>query len=239
MAKTSQKQHPPGDHIEETSAPDNTAATEARYEQVDPTGPAVATTAASERNTSTFFAELESLRLSEDETQGPGVGREILIRVPLRRPRRKDFIRVHPDSAMTAALSLFVDDGEDGDGEAYAVTKEMRELFGDDVAPTLLQLAIFRTGTVFIWPLRIPQVDGGRGRSWHESAYIARDIAKTQWIKVLSDRSLGGYRVFPAQGPIPEPKWPELSIEELLEIALRDKIIKSADHPMARKYQGR
>jgi hypothetical protein len=68
---------------------------------------------------------------------------------------------------------------------------------------------------------------------------VARDHAKTTWVKVQSDRSLSGYRVFAAEGNIPEPKWPDETIEALLEVAFRDRIIKSTDHPIVRKYLGR
>jgi hypothetical protein len=203
--------------------------------QTDP----LAAAATAEKNTSQFFAELESLRLDESETIGVAAGREILTRVPVRRPGRKEFVRAHPDPRMTIAMALYVDDSEDGDGEAYAVAKEMRDTFGDDVKPTLLQVAMTRSGVLFLWALKIPQSEGGRGRSWHESAFVARDHAKTHWVKVQSDRGLSGYRVFVAEGKIPEPKWPDKTIEEILEVAFRDRIIKSMDHPIVRKYLGR
>ena len=212
------------------------------FERMDPktfqTDPLAAAVTA-ETNTSQFFADLESLRLEESETMGVAVGREILTRVPVRRPGRKEFVRAHPDPRLTIAMALYVDDSEDGDGEAYPVVKEMRDTFGDDVKPTLLQVAMTRSGVLFLWPLKIPQADGGRGRSWHESAMIARDHATTSWVKVQSDRGLSGYRVFAAEGYIPEPKWPEKTIEELLEMAFRDRVIKSMDHPIVRKYLGR
>jgi hypothetical protein len=199
----------------------------------------LAAAAAAERNTSQFFKELENFRLNETELAGQGVGREILTRVPVRRPGRKEFVRCHEDPRMTIPMALYVDDSEDGDGEAYMVAKAMRDTFGDDVKSVLLQAAMLRNGTIILWPLTIPQADGGRGRSWHESALIASDHAKKQWVKIISDRTLGGYRVFPAEGEIPEPKWPDKTIEELLEIAFRNRVIKSTDHPIVRKYLGR
>jgi hypothetical protein len=139
-----------------------------KFEKIDPeafeTDP-LAAAAAAEKNTSQFFQDLEDLRLDETETMGGTVGREIRTRVPVRRPGRKEFIRAHPDPRMTVAMALYVDDGEDGDGDAYPVTKDMRDTFGDDVKPTLLQVAMTRSGVIFLWPLKIPQADGGRGRS--------------------------------------------------------------------------
>jgi hypothetical protein len=209
------------------------------FQSGSPGDAAAKAAAAAEKNTSAFFAELENYRLDETETQGLGVGREILTSVPVRRPGRKEFFRCHPDSRTTLALALFVDDGEDGDGETYLVSKDMRETFGEDVTPTLLQLSMLRNGTIILMPLKIPTVDSGRGRRWRESLMLAADIAKTQWIKITSDRGISGYRVFPALGQISEPKWPgDKTFEEYLEIAFRDRIIKSMDHPVVRKYRG-
>jgi hypothetical protein len=102
-----------------------------------------------------------------------------MTRVPVRRPCRTEFFGCHPDPRMTIALALYVDDSDDGDGETYLVSKEVREVFGDDVTPTILQLGMLRNGTIFLMPLKIPTADNGRGRSWRESLMIARDHAQT------------------------------------------------------------
>src|SRR5271166_776777 len=117
----------------------------------------------------------------------------------------------------------------------------MGVVFGDDVKPTHLQLAmIHRSRTPFIWSSTIPSADAGRGRSWHESALMAKNIAKTTWIKVLSERAMGGYRVFPAEASLPEPVWPaDKTFQDYLEIAFRDRVITSKDHPVVRKYLGK
>ena len=65
--------------------------------------------------------------------------------------------------------------------------------------PTLLQLCILRNGTLFICLLALPSAEGG-GRSWHGSALKAKEIAKTKWLRVVADRSIGGYEVFAAEG---------------------------------------
>jgi hypothetical protein len=194
--------------------------------------------AATDAHTSQFFRDLEKCRLSEDDTAGLGVGHEILIRVPVRRPSRKQFVRCHPDALMTDSMATFIDED---DGETYLVTQSMQEVFGDDVKPTHLQLAmIHRPRSLFIWSSTIPSADAGRGRSWHESALTAKGIAKTTWIKLMSDRSVGGYRVFPSEAALPDPQWPQdKTFQDCLEIAFHDRIITSRDHPVVRKYLGR
>jgi hypothetical protein len=188
-----------------------------------------------EAGTTKFFADLEAVRLSPED-MADFSAREILTRIPVRRPKRKEFVRCHPDPTRTVAVSLLFDDG---DGEAYFVAPNMRTALADDSKSTLLQLAMTHDGTLIIWPLTIPNDENPRGRSWHESAMIAKELAKRKWIRVFADRSRDGYRVFEAAGKLPEPEWPkDKTFNELLEIAFADKIIMSEDHPIVRKLRG-
>jgi hypothetical protein len=188
-----------------------------------------------EAGTTKFFADLEAVRLSPEDMADFGA-REILTRIPVRRPKRREFVRCHPDPAMTVAVLLFIDDD---DGEAYYVTANMRSILADEVKPTLLQLSMFKTNTPFIWPLTLPNEDNSLGRSWHESALKAREIAKSRWVKLVPDRTVGGYRVFAAEGKLPEPEWPtDKSFNELLEVAFDGRVITSEDHPLVRKLRG-
>ena len=200
--------------------------TEPAKEGVDPetfrTNPEEAK-AATEAHTSQFFEDLARCRLSDDDTAGLGAGREILTRVPVERPSRKQYVRCHHEPLMTDAMATYIDDD---DGETYLVPEHMRGVFGDDVKPTHLQLAmIHRTRTPFIWSSTIPTADAGRGRSWHESALTAKKIAEKTWIKVLSERAIGGYRLIPAEGVLPEPAWlTDKTFQDYLEIAFRDAL---------------
>jgi hypothetical protein len=54
------------------------------------------TTPESEANTAKFFDDLEAIRLSPEDTTGLGA-KEILTRIPVRRPRKQEFVRCHPD----------------------------------------------------------------------------------------------------------------------------------------------
>jgi hypothetical protein len=117
-----------------------------------------------EANTAKFFDNLEAIRLSPEDTAGLG-SKKILTTVPVRKPKKQEFFRCHPDANMTLAAMLVTDDDS---GEAHFVAPDMRGhgVLADNVKPTLLQLCILRNGTLFIWPLTIPGEGGGR--SWHE-----------------------------------------------------------------------
>jgi hypothetical protein len=193
-----------------------------------------------EENTAKFFDDLEAVRLSPEDTAGLG-SVKVLTTIPVRKPRKQEFFRCHPDVNMTLAAMLITDEE---DGTAYFVAPDMRghPVLSNSVKPTLLQLCAMRNGTLFIWPLTLPSADGGGGRSWHESALKAKEIAKTKWLRVVADRSINGYQAYMAQGELEAPDWEKLlggkTFNELLELAFADKIILAEDHPMMRKLFG-
>ena len=200
------------------------------------TKPKVAEAAQLETNIAAFFSDLEAVRLNPEDTADIGT-REILTRVPVRRPRRDEFFRCHPDPAMSLAVTIYVDRQEQDD--VYFVAPAMRGALAEDLRAVHLQLTISRKGTVFIWPLTLPSADNPLGRSWHQSAFQAREIARAHWVRIIADKSLGGYRVMRAEGRLSEPNWPkDKSFNELLTIAFADRIIMSEDHPMVRQLRG-
>jgi hypothetical protein len=50
--------------------------------------------------------------------------------------------------------------------------------------------------------------------------------------------AVGDGRVEQAAGQFPEPKWPETTLEQLLEIAFKGRVIDTMDHPVLRRLRG-
>ena len=177
--------------------------------------------------------DLERLRLSQDFPNQVGV-KKALLTVPVRKPDRQWFIRVHPDPAWrleTAVLEL------KEERETYLVDPEMWSELPGDLVPKVLFTAMNRQGVVFLWPVRLPGEDG-RGNAWHRSALEAADLAMKGWVRIAANMSLGAYEVFEATGELPEPEWPEKDFQSLLEIAFKDHFVRSLDHPVIRRLRG-
>ena len=185
--------------------------------------------------TQSFFSDLNGLRLSVDEVDTIG-SKEILTRVPVRRPQRGEYVRVNPNPEMSIVVTIYTD--KDDRDEVFFVAPSMRGVLAEDLKAVLLVTAISRRGTLFIWPLQIPSEENPIGRSWHESARKAAEIAKGTWVRIIADKSLGGYRARAAEGKLADPVWPEVTFNELLEIAFQDRIIQSGDHPVVRRLRG-
>ena len=171
--------------------------------------------------------DLTNLRLDQSFVETAGV-KKLLTTVPVRRPNPQDFVRVHPDPEYRAALAI-IELKEDR--EIYLVPPSIaRELPGEFVMATVYT-AINRQGVVFLWPVRLPAPDG-RILEWHRSAAEAAELAMQRWVRVKANMSLGAYEMFEAASTIPDPEWPELSFQELLRIAFRDRLVDRLDHPV-------
>src|SRR5690242_11591976 len=90
------------------------------------------------------FDNLESLRLSPDADATAGT-REILRHIPVRKPSRTEFIRVHTDADMQLATGVFVDREE---REVFFVVPDLRAELAGELKPVLLVTAISRQGVV-------------------------------------------------------------------------------------------
>jgi hypothetical protein len=176
-----------------------------------------------------------SLRIDQSFSASIGV-KKALLTVPVRKPSKEWFVRVHPDASYhlaTAVIEL------KEDRETYLVAPALwPELAGEPTfSPRALFTAVSRQGVVFIWPVRLPGSDG-KVDEWSRSALSAAKMGETRWVRLQADMGLGAYRVEYATGDLPEPDWPESPFRELLRVAFRDRFIDSLDHPVLRKLRG-
>ena len=179
------------------------------------------------------FINLEKLRLSQNYQELIGV-KKALLTVPVRKPDRQEFFRVNPDKDRcleTAILELR------DDRESYLVDPEFWSELSGEIIPKILFTTINRQGVLRLWPIRLPGEDG-RLDAWNQSALEAAEIAKKKWIRLASKISLGAYEVFEASGDLPEPEWPDVSFQKILEIAFKDHFISSMDHPVIGRLRG-
>jgi hypothetical protein len=174
------------------------------------------------------------LRLSQNFHESLGV-KKALITVPVRKPGKQDFIRVHPDPAYrleTAVLQL-----KEERNETYLVAPELWPELAGEITPMVLFTAINRQKVTFLWPIRLPGADG-RSDEWNASAQEAAQMAQSGWVRVMANMSLGAYDVFEATGDIPDPEWPETAFSGLLNIGFKGRYITSLDHPVVHRLRG-
>jgi hypothetical protein len=176
-----------------------------------------------------------SLRLSHDLSANPVV-KKALLTVPVRKPDKSWFVRVHPDKnyrLQTAVIEL------KEDRETYLVDRALwPELEGEATfSPRALFTAVNRQGVTFIWPIRLSGADG-KLDEWSRTAHEAAHRATQGWVRVQANLSLGAYEVLQATGQLPDPEWPDVPFKELLRVAFKDRFIDTLNHPVLRRLRG-
>jgi hypothetical protein len=177
--------------------------------------------------------DLASLRLNASFIETAGVTK-LFTTVPSRRPGPQEFVRTHPAADYCADFAMI--DLKD-EREDYLVRPEIvPELTGEVVFKTLFT-AINRQGVVFLWPVRLPTPDD-RKTEWARSQREAAEVAMAKWTRMKANMSLGAYEITIAESVVAEPEWPELTFQELVRIAYRDRMITSIEHPVIKRLRG-
>ena len=177
--------------------------------------------------------DLASLRLSQDFSSNLNV-KKAVVTVPVRKPHRQWFVRVHPGEEwrlQTGVIELA------DERETYLLDRSLWSDLTEHIIPKVLVTCMSRQGVLFLWPIRLPGMDG-RLDEWNRSAMEAAELATKRWVSVRANMGLGAYEIFEAAGTFEEPQWPDLSFQKVIEVAFRDRFIKTADHPVLRKLRG-
>lgn len=177
--------------------------------------------------------DFENLRISQGFATETGV-KKLLTTIPVRKPSRQEFVRVHPHPCYR--LGTYVFELTD-DRETYVVAKPLWTELAGELVYKMLYTTITRQGVVLMWPVRLPGADG-RIDSWNQSAAEAAEVAMQKWVRLASNRSLGAYEIFEAGAGLSEPSWPEENFNALLAIAFKGRIIQSLDHPVIKRLRG-
>ncbi len=187
-----------------------------------------------QQNSLTAVSTLNALRLPANYGATLGV-KKLLTTVPVGRPKKAQFFRTHPDENMVYPAMLLE---QKEVRETYIVTLAVAQELSELVRPVQLFAVIDRQNNVSLIPVPLPGEAGTRN-PWHESLAQAVELAKQKWLRINANMILGGYDVFIAEATLPEPEWPEHTIDELVEVAFRGKIITSLDHPVVQSLLGK
>jgi hypothetical protein len=182
------------------------------------------------------FANLAELRLDQSFIQSAGA-KKLLTTVPVRKPNKQDWNRVHPGGDYRGNFGLIELKDE---REVYFLHPSVAAAVANEAFWATLYTAINRQGVLFLWPVRLPPPEGeGKELEWNKSARKAAELATTRWMRIVANMSLGAYESYEATGSIPDPVWPEYTFNELLKVAFpRDRYVGSLNHPVLKKLRG-
>jgi hypothetical protein len=121
--------------------------------------------------------DLSRLRLSQNFEQKIGV-KKLLRTVPVRKPDRQSYFRVHPGADFRIETGVIELKQE---RETYLVDPELWPEIPGEVTPKVLLTAMTRQGVLFVLPVKLPGSDGKRDQ-WNLSLHEAAEIAMTKWM---------------------------------------------------------
>jgi hypothetical protein len=175
------------------------------------------------------------LRLNQDFASSGGVKRH-RTHVQVRKPTYEEWVMVHPaDEYMVETMVLEIK----GSRETYLLDPELHEYLATEPTVSRRQLltVVNRQRSVFVWPLKLPPLDGRR-EPWSETAMEIAHEAKTRWVRMRSDASSGCYVFDTPLAKLDDPIWPEEKFRDLLELAFKKTRIDSLNHPIVRQLRG-
>ncbi|MDA3971254.1 MAG: hypothetical protein PF442_07875 [Desulfobulbaceae bacterium] len=184
----------------------------------------------SEVEKSTGF-DLQGMVLPANKLDAGGTV-EVLAHVPIRKPKKNEFFRCHPDHTL-APVGIVEDDI---DRSEYLVSSpDIFQTISDLATMRALHLCISRHGSIFLWPRKLP---GERAMAWHSTAEKAAELATTEWVNMRADTGAGMYRLMHPTAKLPEPNWPDKSFTEIVKMAFEGRIISSESHCLVRRLLG-
>lgn len=183
---------------------------------------------------SNFAQLLQSIRLPENFSNAVG-GIKLPTKPTFGKLSKQRFSRVHPSDEYKFP-TFIVEDKEAG--EEYLVLPVMAPYLGRMAQPKILRLAVDNAGTPKL--IAEPVVDlSARTTSWTTTMLGAIDLAQTKWVRIESNMDAQQYTVIVAADDLGDPKWPEESMDKLIEAVFQGRLIANIDHPLIQQLQGK
>jgi hypothetical protein len=180
--------------------------------------------------------DINNLRMDQAELDRPAV-KPVLLSIPIRRPDRLEFIRVRAGEEFRVGPVPFIE--LRGPQEIYLVDPRFKpELRPKEYWVGMIYLAITQYDKPFLWATKL-QSPTGKTSSWYDSAQDCAEQAMREWLQVESDQDAGIYLPKRPVDEFPEPAWPEQSMQELIRLGFKRRIVDSLDHPVMKRLRGR
>ena len=161
-----------------------------------------------------------------------GAVKKVVLHVPIRKPNKQTWFCPSPNlEARKRVAAIELKD----EREIYILTQGICEELLKEWVPMLLVPCQTLEGGAFYWYIRLPDAAGNHN-SWHASALEIADNYGTRWIRIASNKEVGGYDVISPISPHLAPEWGD---EDLLwEKACKGHVINSHDHRIIKQLRG-
>ena len=155
-------------------------------------------------------------------------------------PEANTWVRVRSGEEHAAIIDLLVATNASSSSDRnplYVADDSVRPEMERFVKPHRVAVGItYHDKVVFLWARSL----GAGSNTWTDSVMKAMDAAETDWVSLESDRAHSEYKVHhsPRSKEWGDPEWPDQTLEDVLGLALRDRIIDSLDHAVVKRLLG-
>ena len=105
--------------------------------------------------------------------------------------------------------------------------------------PAILVIGKVLKGETFVWELKLPDGRNKSADKWAESRLQIAKLATTKWIKPCANMAGGGFDYIEPEAVYDSVDWSrEDTFEQLVQIACRDRIVKTLDHVAVKEALG-
>ena len=182
--------------------------------------------------------DLERVRAKADQRIDLGVTTEYTV-IPVRNPKPDEFFMCMPD--------------EDYSMDAHILSLKTENewyMIDPDILPEIQLESQLRVRTLYVcvtmtlnfapFVTCIPQHDElGKINPWHESGHRTMEEAKKCWVRRQADKANSGYIITKAMNvELPDPKWPTMTLSEIIDMAFDKLYIDDITHPVLQRLRG-
>ena len=180
--------------------------------------------------------DLDRVRARADQSIDLGVTTEYTM-IPVRNPRPDEFFMCMADEKYSMDAHIL-----------SLKTENEWYMIDPDILPEIQLESQLRVRTLYVcvtmnstpFVTCIPQPNElGQINSWHESGHRTMAEAKQFWVRRQADRSNGSYIITKAMNvKLPDPKWPTMTLSEIIERAFDKFYIDDVNHPVLQRLRG-
>ena len=180
--------------------------------------------------------DLGRVRAKADQLIDLGVATEYTV-IPIRNPKPDEFYRCMADEEYSMDANILSLKTEN---EWYLIDPEiLPEIqLESQLRVMTLYVCVTMNSTPFVTCIPQPN-ELGQINSWHESGHRTMAEAKQFWVRRQADRSNGSYIITKAMNvKLPDPKWPTMTLSEIIERAFDKFYIDDVNHPVLQRLRG-
>jgi len=179
------------------------------------------------------YTSFDGLEEDDDDDYSSLDGEPVITRIRVIDGKVSQYSRVRPGPEWNRAAYVIEPEGKDGK-EMHLVTAEMQKAaeLQEHLKRVRLHLMVDRFGHPSIYVVKGPTGNELADR-WSKSRRNMVRRMKEDWIKFSGDRTVSEYRPVYARVEIGEPKWPNMTMEEVIALAFKaeNRIVDRISHP--------